>query len=133
MKLTIDRQNLIFAYDKNKNILIQSIKNFSDGSKKIHKATIDKKTIASIRACKDYNAVSKILRDANKIADLKLDHTAKDAGIAANTGYCTTRDGLIKFLAMPKIAYQVPKATSKAKTIKAKSKATSKTKSKAKK
>ncbi len=119
MKNTIERQNLIFAYDKNKNILIQSIKNYSDNSKKIHKATIDKKTITAIKNCKDYNLVAKILRDTNIIASLKLDNDAKKSGEAKNTGYCTTRDNLINFLAMQKIGYKAPKVKKATKATKA--------------
>lgn len=118
MKNTITRQNLVFTYDKNKNILIQSVKNYNDNTKKIHKATLDKKTIAAIKNCKNYNVVAKILRDNNIITSLKLDNEAKKSGIAKNTGYCTTRDNLINFLAMQKIGYKIPQRTVKQKKAK---------------
>lgn len=117
MKNTITRQNLIFSYDKNKNIVIQSIKNYVDNTKKIHKTMLNKKIINAIKNCKDYNIVSKILRDNNIISNLKLDNESKKIGIAKNTGYCTTRDKLINFLAIQKIGYKVPiKKTSNKKT-----------------
>ena len=123
----IARQQFIADFDKNKNLVLQSTKLFVNGKKHIDKCILTKKQISELLRIKERALFMHKVRELNVVTDLHLTSKDKKAGICANTGYCTSADGIARALNHIKVKYINVSATKKTATKKSKKTATKKT------
>lgn len=119
--LEIIKQKLVLSFDKSKNLLIQSIKTFSNSKLLIHKAILTKSEIACVLREKSHDVVANLLiKKIRLINKLHLDSVALKNNECSHVRYRSTINRVVKFLKRDDLATNyLPKTTKAVKEVKA--------------
>jgi len=118
----IVREKINIEQDKNKNVVLQSIKYFANDSKRVDSAKLTRSQVEDLLKTKERAVFLHKLHKTYKIASqLKVDSEAKKQHLCKNTAYCTSADNLARFLQNDAVKYinkHVDNTTAQKKAVK---------------
>lgn len=116
---SIIRQKLLVNFDKNKNLLLQSIKLFANNKARVDKAILTKSQVALLLKQKNIDAFNNVLiKQFKTISALKLDSQAYKNKLCKHVRYRSTTNRIAHVLNRDNLQtiYDVAKKTSAKKT-----------------
>ncbi len=118
--IEIVKQKLVLAFDKNKNLLIQSVKTYANSKLLIHKAILTKSEITLVLKEKNKDVVANLLiKKIRLINKLHLDSQALKNNECNHVRYRSTVNRIMHYLKRDDLlTVYTPKTVKKAKTVK---------------
>ncbi len=105
-KTEIIRERLTAEFDKNKNIVLKSIKIFANDKTREDKAILTRAQVNELRATKNRAVFLSLLsKKFDVVAKLKCDAQAKKHHLCKNTAYCVTADKVSQLLNNDAVKY----------------------------
>lgn len=115
----IVRQKFDVDFDKNKNLVLTSIKIYANNRERKDTAKLTRAQVSELMRAKSRELFMHTLtKKFNVIEALKCDSKAKKARLCKNTAYCTTADNIASFLKLNAVKYVNAHSKTSKKSIK---------------